>query len=1112
MRLRRWGAGLAAAAVVLAGAAVTRIAVADSTPASAAAKRSAQRTVTLVTGDRVTVSGDGGYVSAEPGPGRDGVTFAVMTAKGGLRVVPSDAAPLLAAGRVDERLFDVTGLVAAGYDRADHLPLITTGSAAAVAGLSKDRDLPSVHGAAVRQPRDKAAQSWRALRSSTGKIWLDGTFRPTLDVSVPQIGAPEAWQAGYTGTGVTVAVLDTGIDDTHPDLAGQVLARHNFTDGAEPDGDLSGHGTHVASTIAGTGAASGGKYKGVAPGARLLDGKVCAVFGCLESWIIAGMTWAAAEQHAKVVSMSLGGEDDPAVVDPVEEAVRTLSDQYGTLFVIAAGNTDGAVVYGGVESPGTAEAALTVGAVDDKDALADFSRRGPTGDERMKPDITAPGVGITAARGKDAGEVPGTAGDPYTTLSGTSMATPHVAGAAAILAQRHTDWPGPRLKAALMASARLNPAYNAYDQGAGRVDVARAIGQTVTGTPVAVGFGEQAWPHDDDKVLTREVTYHNDGSAAVTLGLGLAVTGPDGTPVPAGEFTVTPASLVVPAGGDATATVAADTTAGGPDGRLGGWLTATGGDVVVRTPVGVNKEVESYDVTLRYIGRDGGTPAASLTQVTDRNSPVLTQWNSLGQDGSKVLRLPKGQYTVISDVMTATTVAGPDGKPTMEHAFLAQPALDVDRSMTVMLDARLGKPVSVTVARPDARQVFAELAAVTVRPGGTASVTLVSSSYANIYTAQIGPDVAVDGFLSTVSGQWARAAADGGTDDSPYFYSLYFPENGRMIDGYQRSVADRDLAKVRADFAATYPGEVGVKRIAADLAGPGGGGFGSRMSFHLPFSRTEYYSSGPGIGWTGDLSTDADGKGITYVLGSTPTAYQPGHPYVERWNTGVFAPYLDPTEREWQGVSRSGDDLMLDMPGYSDGTGRGGWGATTTSTATLFRDGTKIGGTEWNRFNSLAMPAEDATYRLELHAERGAPFALSTRADIAWTFRSHRGETGTTTRLPVWTVRFAPQVDRFNAVPAGAVQAVPVTVTPQPGAVVGDLSGLTVEASFDDGATWRRAAVKNGAALVPHPAGSGFVSLRAKASDSAGNTVEQTVIHAYRYGIAGERQRTDGAG
>jgi subtilisin family serine protease len=132
--------------------------------------------------------------------------------------------------------------------------------------------LPAADAVAVAQPKASTADLWAQLTAATGAeardaddpatlaagvqaLWLDGLRQPSLDVSVPQIGAPEAWAAGFTGAGVTVAVLDTGVDVTHPDLAGKVTASRNFT--GEPDDDLLGHGTHVASTIVGSGAGSG---------------------------------------------------------------------------------------------------------------------------------------------------------------------------------------------------------------------------------------------------------------------------------------------------------------------------------------------------------------------------------------------------------------------------------------------------------------------------------------------------------------------------------------------------------------------------------------------------------------------------------------------------------------------------------------------------------------------------------------------------------------------------------------------------------------------------------------------------------------------------------------
>ena len=1122
---RRLGLGFTAAVVVAAGTAVTGLAVAGSSPvgsspaaapvvARPAVAQPGERTVTLVTGDRVTALGEG-QVSVQPGAGRKRISFDITTAGGRVRVVPSDAGPLLAAGRLDPRLFDVTGLIEAGHDGDDPLPLIVTGTRTNIAGLARKRDLPAVDGMAVRQPRGKAADSWHALTggassartlgSGVGKVWLDGMRQPALDVSVPQIGAPAAWQAGLTGAGTTVAVLDTGVDDTHPDLAGQVIARQNFTEETEPDEDLVGHGTHVAATIAGTGAASEGKYRGVAPGAKLLDGKVCVNGGCAESWILAGMTWAAAGQHAKVVNLSLGGRDDPAVVDPLEEAVQTLSDQYGTLFVTAAGNTDGGVVEGQISSPGSADAALTVGAVNDKDEVAGFSRRGPTADGRLKPDLTAPGVGIVAARGKDAVAVPGKRGDVYTTLSGTSMATPHVAGAAAILAQRHPDWSGRQIKAALTASAQPNPAYQAHDQGAGRVDVVRAIGQVLTSTPTGVGFGEQLWPHQDDQVLTRDVTYHNSGSAAASLDLKLA------TPAPA-VFTVDRTSVVVPPGGDAKVTVTVDTRSSGPDGYLGGWLTATSADQVVQTPIVVHKEVESYDVTLTHADRNGAAPTYFSTLLGKRGSN--RDWfegSGPSQGDTLTFRLPKDHYTVTSvvDTLIGTDDSGGKPIPIVARTLLAQPDLHVDRSMVIELDARSGKPVSITVPRPSAAQVLAFVSAQTIVPGQTPGTFfgigkyVLAESFATMYTAQIGPDTDDDNFSSMIGGQWVRARVDGSTDDSPYFYSLMFPQSGRLATGYQRRVADRDLVEVRADFAASRTGAIGYKRIGTGLARTKSGFYGHYHGFRLPFSRTEFYNSDPGVGSTSQFQEEF-GEVLTASTASVPgIEYRAGRPYREQWNGGVFTPSL-PAEslNMWDGVLRAADTIEVDVPMYGDGAGHPGGTVADTFSAALLRDGTTIGSSDAARWATFDVPPGEASYRLVLRAERGEPFALSTRTETAWTFRSGHVDSDTPVALPLWTIGFRPRADKNNSTPAGGVETVPMSVTPQPGSAAGELIGRTVEASFDDGATWQPVRIKGDTVLVPQPKGRGFVSLRAKAADSAGNTVEQTVIHAYRYGPA----------
>ncbi|GIJ64201.1 hypothetical protein Vau01_117170 [Virgisporangium aurantiacum] len=564
-------------------------------------------TVTLVTGDKVTVF-DADRFTVRPGAGRNGIRFITTRSDGHLRVIPTDVLPLLKAGTVDTRLFDVTTLLNFRYDdRRTDLPLIVTGPAgtarSAPAGAAGVRAVPG--GRALRLAKKDIGSAWQSLSAGVraegtarggqaSKIWLDGVRTPLLTRSVPQIGAPAAWTAGYDGSGVTVAVLDTGVDAGHPDLAGRVAVTGNFTD--EPDAlDRYGHGTHVAATVAGTGAAPGG-YKGVAPGAALMAGKVCDQYGfCSDSSVLAGMQWAA-EGGARVVNLSFGSTDIPGE-DPLEAAIDRLTAEYGTLFVVSAGN-DGR--DDSVTSPGSADSALTVGAVDGSDVLAEFSSRGPrAGDSAVKPDITAPGVEITAALSRDAG---GPAGMTHVAMSGTSMAAPHVAGAAAILAQQHPTWRAGDLKAALMGSAKTNPDNAPFAQGAGRVDVARAITQTVTASPAGVSFGLQAWPHGDDTPDARTISYRNGGTVDVTLALSL--TGG----APAGLFALSRASVTVPAGGTATVTLTADTRADVPDARYGGYVVAKAGDARVVTPFAVDKETEHYDLTVNRLDRPASRP------------------------------------------------------------------------------------------------------------------------------------------------------------------------------------------------------------------------------------------------------------------------------------------------------------------------------------------------------------------------------------------------------------------------------------------------------------------------------------------------------------------------
>lgn len=176
------------------------------------------------------------------------------------------------------RLFNVTALAKMGYDdkRTGGIPLIATYSASRSRSLpatpvvpGRSMRLDSIHGAALKAEKDTARSFWkdiarpsdaRSLDDGIAKLWLDGRAKATLKDSVPQINAPQAWAEGYDGKGAKVAVLDTGIDPTHPDVKDRILESKSFVPGEEVL-DKNGHGTHVASTIAGSGAASDGVNK-----------------------------------------------------------------------------------------------------------------------------------------------------------------------------------------------------------------------------------------------------------------------------------------------------------------------------------------------------------------------------------------------------------------------------------------------------------------------------------------------------------------------------------------------------------------------------------------------------------------------------------------------------------------------------------------------------------------------------------------------------------------------------------------------------------------------------------------------------------------------------------
>ncbi|MEU6251004.1 S8 family serine peptidase [Glycomyces sp. NPDC047010] len=721
-RLPRTPLAAATAVAIAATLSVAVAAPAQAQPPTAAVEfgqddATAPVDVTLVTGDVVHLDRlpDGSAaVTVTPAPRTDGTVpkFRVSGEGDRVQVIPSDIAALV-PDRLDAALFDVAALAAQGLDDAHsgRLPLLaeyaatTTLGDTAIPGTEATAELESIGAAGLELDKTGAAELGAALAESVEdgpgalaagplagveKLWLDAPVEARLDRSTAQIAADEVWETGVDGSGVTVAVLDTGIDDTHPDLAGQIAATANFTD-EEDHRDHYGHGTHVASIVAGT----GGTYSGVAPGADLLVGKVLDdEGGGRVSWLIDGMEWAAG-QDADIVNMSLGLPPGHYEAPLLTAAIEALSGSTDALFVVAAGNAGCDACIG---SPGDAPSALTVGAVDHDDALADFSSSGPVyGGFGLKPDITAPGVGILAARADGTGEGDGA----YTAYSGTSMASPMVAGAAALLLAAHPDLTGQEVKAALMAGAVPNGDATVFEQGAGRVDAARSVEAEVLPSAGSLDFGFFPDPQDGTEPVVRDVTYTNTGATAAVLDLEAAAADENGTA--ATGLTVTPATLTVPPGGTATARVALD-----PDTAAGnylGGLTATGDGTEVRTPVAFAIEDARYELVVDAVARDG-RPArtwANLAQSLVFDVQTGEPMRERCEGRPNCFRVPAGTYSVMSYIYTKPAWADSDGSPYTDaplHTTLAgDPELVVDGDTHVTFDAR--DAVEVTVDTPD---------------------------------------------------------------------------------------------------------------------------------------------------------------------------------------------------------------------------------------------------------------------------------------------------------------------------------------------------------------------------------------------------------------------------
>ncbi len=464
------------------------------------------------------------------------------------------------------------------------------------------------NGMAVVVPRSQLGR----LTSLPGveTVYPSVSYRPQLDRSPQQIGAPALWGPGLTnaGQGIKIAIIDEGIDQTHPFFSpagytmpagypkGQtayttakvIVARAfppaspTWKHASKPfDPEMSSHGTHVAGIAAGNAntLAQGVRISGVAPRAYLgnykaltiptdadvgLDGNSPELVAAIEAAVADGMD---------VINMSLGEpEIEPSrdiVVKALEAAARA-----GVVPVVSAGNDFEEFGRGSVGSPGATPSAITVGAVTTSrggadDVISSFSSSGPTPlSLQLKPDVSAPGSGILSAAPR--GE--------YATLSGTSMAAPHVSGGVALLLQKHPTWTPAQVKSALALTG--DPAYTNERKadevptlrgGGGVINLPRADTTPIFTSPVAFSFGVIR----SNATLTRSVQLTDSG---------LGGTGPWTVTVeaqnrPAGATVLAPATVTVPGKLDLTVRTTQAT-----DAEATGYVVLTRGTVRLRIP------------------------------------------------------------------------------------------------------------------------------------------------------------------------------------------------------------------------------------------------------------------------------------------------------------------------------------------------------------------------------------------------------------------------------------------------------------------------------------------------------------------------------------------------
>lgn len=1087
--------------------------------AEPAASTEAGTTVTLISGDQVTLgkpdrTGEPSVLIDPRTPAAGG--FSVRRDAGRVTVVPRDLEALV-PDVLDPALFDVTGLIEMRYDDAHRtdLPVIVQQNVLR-AGMAVDvkRELPSVGAAAGVLPKERAAGLRSRLATvgkTTGKIWLDkavqvqSTAAQPTDPYLNQVKAQAAWATGLTGQGVKVAVLDTGVDSEHPALTGKVTAEADFTTGASPADsgpmsgagpadstgpmssasavDRNGHGTHVASLIVGNGAGADGARQGVAPAAELISGKVLADNGFgQESWVIAGMEWAAA-QGADLVNLSLSsapGNGD----DLVAQALDRLTASTGTLFVAAAGNRGnlGADPYT-IGSPGIAASALTVGAVDGADKLAIFSSEGPTkGSYRLKPDLVAPGINIPGAKA-GARE-----GNLYVGMSGTSQATPIVTGAAALLLQQDPRRSWQQVKAKLTNTADAGVVYTGWTHGAGRLDLQRAVAPGITADSSSIDFNYLRYP--DKAPRSQQLTLSNPTQEPLTVTITDQQTSQTNIAAPTDAVIATPSTLTIPAGGTGSTTVSLD-PARLPDGLWQGGVDVQAGEWKIHLPFGAYDEPERYDLTVKVLDRTGAPYGGGQATVFNYDTGGSSNLK-LDANGTGSVRMDPGHYAIFSAVTTAI-----GGQETFALAGSAEVA--VTKDTTYVVDARRAQVLRAPTV--EGRSTALTESAVSISRHG------ISRGLSDFYfftpeqiargLVHIQPTSPTSHGSFEATTRWRLDAVGPARRGDPAVYEILLPKD-RFTSPLTPRLDRRALsqmARVENSFGTVSgAGNQLVERIWSTAEA--NIGWLTRKPVAVPSERVELLTADPAAEWKQCLSVTSasttklcDHESLPYKTGerTSRTFGVAVHP-------GAFA------------ASHTPKYLFADV-GMADAShdGKPPAGAYASRKLALYRDGQLVSETAGGS-SYFQTPNASGRFRLEQSWQLApAAFGVSASATTTWNFTSAPPPDptkATGTVPPLLNLGYDADVDGYGRATPWRLLPIDLHVKHLTGSTPSAITGATLSYSVDGGQHWTKATViRTGsgyrAIVPPWVLSSGKqLSLRAGATDAAGNTIEQTVIGA----------------